>query len=175
MAGCEIRNEAWACRNGNVVVCLVAYTSEPCFLGYLGDLTMWIFLGNSHWQSGESVGLQVDRFQFHRLKEHFLIGWNRTKWANFWGSPLFQATYNIKTEKQTIDSTYFVSLGCWRLVKEKGHKSVLDLFSESLQSTLFQISLIRSLGRKFTIKPLPSVLRWWSQCLDWMEHAPLKD
>ena len=30
----------------------------------------------------------------------------------FRGSPLFQATYNIKTEKQTISSTYLVSVGC---------------------------------------------------------------
>ena len=32
-----------------------------------------------------------------RLKECFLIGQNRMKLANFWGSPFFQATYNIKT------------------------------------------------------------------------------
>ena len=37
-----------------------------------------------------------------RLKERLLIGRNRTKRA----SPLFQATYNIKTEKQTINSAY---------------------------------------------------------------------
>ena len=37
-----------------------------------------------------------------RLKEHLLIRRNRTKHANFLGSPLFQALYNIKTEKQTI-------------------------------------------------------------------------
>ena len=35
-----------------------------------------------------------------RLKERFLIGRNRTKRANFRGSPLFQATYNIKKKKQ---------------------------------------------------------------------------
>ena len=38
-----------------------------------------------------------------RLKERFLIGRNRTKRANFRGSPLFQATYDMKTEKQTIN------------------------------------------------------------------------
>ena len=32
-------------------------------------------------------------------REHFLIGQNKTKHANFRESPLFQATYNIKTEK----------------------------------------------------------------------------
>ena len=37
-----------------------------------------------------------------RWKERFLIGRNRTKHANFQGSPLFQAMYSIKTEKQTI-------------------------------------------------------------------------
>ena len=35
------------------------------------------------------------------LKERFLFGRNRTKRANFRGSPLFQATYNIKTEEKT--------------------------------------------------------------------------
>ena len=39
-----------------------------------------------------------------RRKECFLIGQNRTKHAHFQGSP--QATYNIKTEKQTINSAY---------------------------------------------------------------------
>ena len=34
-----------------------------------------------------------------KLKERFLIGRNRTKRANFRGNPLFQATYDIKTEK----------------------------------------------------------------------------
>ena len=41
-----------------------------------------------------------------RLKQRFLIGRNRTERAHFRGSPLFQATYTIKTEKQTINSTY---------------------------------------------------------------------
>ena len=39
---------------------------------------------------------------YKRLKEHLLIGWNRTKHTHFQGSPLFQAMYNIKTEKQFI-------------------------------------------------------------------------
>ena len=52
-----------------------------------------------------------------RLKEHFLIGRNMTKCAHFRGSPLFQATYNIKTEKQTINSTYLVSVRCGRLAE----------------------------------------------------------
>ena len=50
-----------------------------------------------------------------RLKACFLIGQNRTKCANFWGSPLFQATYNLKTEMQTINSPYLVSVGWGRL------------------------------------------------------------
>ena len=40
-----------------------------------------------------------------RLKENFLIRRNRTKCANFRGNPLFQATYNMKTGKQTIQLT----------------------------------------------------------------------
>ena len=46
-----------------------------------------------------------------RLKERSLIGRNRTKRANFRGSHLFQATYDIKTEEQTINSTYLVKVG----------------------------------------------------------------
>ena len=48
----------------------------------------------------------------NRLNERFLSGRNRTKRANFRTSPLFQATYNLKTEKQTINSTYLVSVRC---------------------------------------------------------------
>ena len=36
------------------------------------------------------------------IKKRFLIGRNRTKRAHFRGSPLFQGTYNIKTEKHLI-------------------------------------------------------------------------
>ena len=60
-----------------------------------------------------------------RLKERFLIGRNRTKRANFRGSPLFQATYNMKTEKKTTTKKQLMQLilcqldvGGWR--KEKG-------------------------------------------------------
>ena len=46
------------------------------------------------------------RSQTHkRLKERFLIGRNRTERAQFRGSPLFQATYNRKTNK-------FFNLSC---------------------------------------------------------------
>ena len=59
---------------------------------------------------------QAKRSKTHRrLKERFLIGRNRTKRANFRGSPLFQATYNIKTDrkkKQTINSICLVSVRC---------------------------------------------------------------
>ena len=60
-----------------------------------------------------------------RLKEQFLIGRNRTKRAHFRGSPLFQATYKTKTEKYTINSTYFVSVRCGRMVELKGHETLL--------------------------------------------------
>ena len=35
----------------------------------------------------------------------------------FLGSPLIQATYTIKTGKQTINSTYLVSIRCVRLAE----------------------------------------------------------
>ena len=63
------------------------------------------------------------------LKERFLIRRNRTKRAIFRESLLFQVPYNNKTtlktttDKQTINSTYFVSVGCGRLAEEKGHET----------------------------------------------------
>ena len=100
-----------------------------------------------------------------RLKEHFLIGRNRTKYANFWGSPLFQATCNIKTGKQTINSTWasnwhehiswasnwhkiswfnclFSCLYVAGSLKKRTSFSLLcvsDLFPKHWQTTLFQI------------------------------------
>ena len=56
-----------------------------------------------------------------RLTERLLILQNRTKRANFRRSPLFQATYNEKTEKRAINSTFLVSVGCVRLAAGKGH------------------------------------------------------
>ena len=58
-----------------------------------------------------------------RLKERFLIRRNRTKRAHFWGKPLFQATYNIKTEEKKKKKKNQLILrqldvGGWR--KEKG-------------------------------------------------------
>ena len=61
-----------------------------------------------------------------RSKECFLIGQNRTKHAHFWGSHLFQATYNLKTEKQTINSTCLVSAR--RLVEGINCFSVFTLY-----------------------------------------------
>ena len=62
-----------------------------------------------------------------RSKERFLIRRNRTKRAKFRGSPLFQPTCNNnnkkQTEKQTINSTYLVSVGCGRLEEGKGHET----------------------------------------------------
>ena len=56
-------------------------------------------------------------FKTHkRLKDCFLIGRNRTKRAHFRGSPLFQATYNIKTEKQNN----LFNLSCVRWLWEAG-------------------------------------------------------
>ena len=79
-----------------------------------------------------------------RLKEHFLIGRNRTKRAHFPGSPLFQATYNIKTEeKKTINSTYLVSVGCGRLAEGTGHGTdsfVRQLLPASLSTPVYLIT-----------------------------------
>ena len=53
-----------------------------------------------------------------RLKRTFF---NWTKQANFQGSPLFQAAYNIKTEKQTSYSLSSCQLDAGRLAEGKGH------------------------------------------------------
>ena len=64
---------------------------------------------------------QKDSKTHKRLQERFLIGRKRTKSAHFRGSPLFQATYNIKTETQTINSTYLCQLYARNLL-ETWHK-----------------------------------------------------
>ena len=64
-----------------------------------------------------------------RLKERFLTGQNRTKLANFRGSPFFQATYNIKTErkKQLIQLILcHLDVGGWQ--KQKGTRLTDALF-----------------------------------------------
>ena len=85
---------------------------------------MVIYIPWRHQLSGTELGGGGGgeaRSQTHkRLKERFLLGRNRTKRAHFRGSPLYQTTYNRKTEKQTINSTYFVSVGYGRLAEGKG-------------------------------------------------------
>ena len=59
-----------------------------------------------------------------KLKERFLIGRNRTKRANFRGSPLFQATYNNDKKQKNKQLIQLIScqldVGGWR--KEKEYK-----------------------------------------------------
>ena len=74
---------------------------------------------------------QTNKQTNKRLKERFLIGRNRTKRANFRGSPLFQATYDIKTEKQKNNSTHLASVGCWRQAEGKGHETVEMISQEN--------------------------------------------
>ena len=45
------------------------------------------------------------------------------KHANFRGSPLFQAMYNTKTEKQTIIQLILCQVDAQRLVEGKGYKT----------------------------------------------------
>ena len=72
------------------------------------------------------------------IKERHLIGRNRTKPAYFRGSPLFQATYNIKTEKTTtVNSTYLVSFGCGRLAEGKWHETDLCIGCHNCIELLF--------------------------------------
>ena len=76
-----------------------------------------------------SLSLGLDQAEYvlwskthKRLKELFLIGRNRIKRANFRGIPIFQATYNIKTEKQTIQ-LILCQLDARRRVEGKGKET----------------------------------------------------
>ena len=71
--------------------------------------------------------LVVNRSKHTRdYRECFLIGQNRTKHAHFSGSPLFQATYNIKTDKQTINSLSLCQLDAGRLAEGKVNETDSD-------------------------------------------------
>ena len=56
-----------------------------------------------------------------------LIGQNRTKRVNFRGSPLFQATYNIKTENKQLFQLILCQLDVGGWQKEKGTRPTLAL------------------------------------------------
>ena len=72
------------------------------------------YLKKSEAEFTASVSGKKKRSKTHkRLKERFLIGRNMTKRANFRGSPLFQATYNINVQhkhRKTNNSTSLVSV-----------------------------------------------------------------
>ena len=68
-----------------------------CFCSLSSDLTDFI----------ETEDL--DTFRLHDL-EHTLVSFNRTKLENFQGSPLSQATYNIKTEKKNPQKDMLMDL-----------------------------------------------------------------
>ena len=86
-----------------------------------------------------------------RLKERVSIGRSRAKSAHFRGSPLFQATHNIKqqqTNKQLIQLILCqLDVGGWRKEKATRLTEVIkkraSIFkkkkSEHWQSTMFQI------------------------------------
>ena len=62
------------------------------------------------WQHRLPSVLVSDPKHTRDYRERFVTGQNRTKRAHFRGSPLFQATNNIKTEKQTINSVSYTHL-----------------------------------------------------------------
>ena len=92
----------------------------------------------------------VTLFRTHKsLKERVSIRRNRTKRANFRGSPLLQATYNNKTENSLTNlSCVTLMLGGWR--EEKGTR-----LPERWQSTLFQIWLC------VILKDMHAQKKWW--------------
>ena len=67
------------------------------------------------------------------------------------GSSLFQATYNIKTAKQIINSTYLVSVRCSEAGGRKRARDSLDL--KLVRSPFKQIQLmiqLRTASKKIT-------------------------
>ena len=138
---------------------LLTAKQEPYKKAYL--LTKNIeFSGKS---SGEWTSRQKKRSQnTQEAERHFLMGRNRAKCANFQGSPLFWAMYNINTLyiawKRGLPQKFACFLyvawkrglpqkcACFVLFCPTKKCSfnllfVLDLFSERWQSTLFQIFL----------------------------------
>ena len=74
-----------------------------------GKLGKEMSISHTHKQKKSETELTANvlkkRSKTHkRLKERFLVGPNRTKRANFRGSPLYHAMYNIKTEDLTNTS-----------------------------------------------------------------------
>ena len=55
-----------------------------------------------------STSLKLTSKTHERLKECFLIRQNRTKRANFQGSPLFEATYNNKSTTIFLEKNWYV-------------------------------------------------------------------
>ena len=104
--------------------------------GQIKKLPLWKGWCNTVLWCERVLGFSMERGSktHNRLNEHLWIGRNRTKCANFGGSPLFWVIYNRKPEKQTTNSIYFVSVGCGRLAE-------FYCIHEwcSLKSTLFQI------------------------------------
>ena len=117
------------------------------------------------WRRLESSTLSSRSKTHKRLKERFLIGGNRTKRANFRGSPLFQARYNIKTEKQTINSAYLVSVRCGRLAEGKGLVFSKPSLVHVCNSSFFFGLLTCHLKR--TLETLQIVFR-----KQWLSHFP---
>ena len=70
-----------------------------------------------------------------RLKERFLTRWNRTKRANFQGSPHFQATNNIKTKNKQLIQLILcqLNLGGWRKEKSTRATGRIVIFGRSIQ------------------------------------------
>ena len=104
--------------------------SDISFFGIVKG-NVWEFVWN--WVEAKKIWNRVDgQCSEHRSKTHKRLkrtlwggggGQNRAKRANFWGSSLFRATYNVKTEKQTIDSLCFCQLDAWRLAEGKNSQA----------------------------------------------------
>ena len=94
------------------------------------------------WNRADCQSSEKKKIQTHRkLKEPFLIRWNRTKCADFWGRPLFQAMYNNKTEKQTIQLILCqLDVGGWQKEKERLTWVSLVHKTDSSQSFFFPLS-----------------------------------
>ena len=132
---------SWQCENKRQTFVSVFQPGHNfCLMSY-GTLFVVAAISRAHagticctfiWNN--SVASCEGRPQTHkRLKECFLIGRKRTKRANFRGSPLFQATYNVKT------NNYF-SLSCVHWMWEAGVSLVPFSFRQPPTSSWHKIS-----------------------------------
>ena len=97
-------------------ICLYLYSTDIYMqLTVTGSFITGLYLSKKKkiWKRVDCQHSEKRSRTLKRLKRS-LFNW--TKHANFWGSPLFQAMYNIKTEKTNNEFTWLVSVSSTSLL-----------------------------------------------------------